>query len=145
MYRTIVVGTDCSPTADVAVMRAAELAVLTGARLLLVSAYQESASALAAMAGASPFAHGWPESAVQEQRSRVEATATRLRAAGLEVDVRVEVGGAAETLVGAAEAVGADLLVVGDRGLKGIRGLLGSVPSRVSHRARLDILVVHTT
>jgi len=57
----------------------------------------------------------------------------------------VEVGGAAETLVGAAEAVGADLLVVGDRGLKGIRGLLGSVPSRVSHRARLDILVVHTT
>jgi nucleotide-binding universal stress UspA family protein len=55
------------------------------------------------------------------------------------------VGGAAETLVGAAEAVGADLLVVGDRGLKGIRGLLGSVPSRVSHRARLDILEVHTT
>jgi|SRR5689334_5262728 nucleotide-binding universal stress UspA family protein len=145
MYRTIVVGTDCSPTAEVAVMKAAELAKLTGATLHLVSAYQESASALAAMAGASPFATEWPEAAVREQRGRVDATASRLREAGITVESRVEVGGAAETLVSVAEDVGADLLVVGDRGLKGVRGLLSSVPSRVSHRARLDLLVVHTT
>jgi nucleotide-binding universal stress UspA family protein len=31
MYRTIVVGTDCSPTATAAVMKAADLAKLTGA------------------------------------------------------------------------------------------------------------------
>jgi hypothetical protein len=34
MYRTIVVGTDCSATATTAVMKTAELATLTGAKLV---------------------------------------------------------------------------------------------------------------
>ena len=61
------------------------------------------------------------------------------------MEAHVENGDAAARLVGTAEAVDADLLVVGDRGLKGIRGLLGSVPNRVTHRASIDVLVVHTT
>jgi nucleotide-binding universal stress UspA family protein len=145
MYRTIVVGTDCSTTADRAVLKAAELAKLSGAKLHIVSAYRDPTTGLAAVAGAtSMVATEWPEAAIRDQHARIEATAHELRARGVEVDTRVEQGPAADALVAVADAVGADLLVVGDRGLKGVRGLLGSVPNRVTHRACLDVLVVHT-
>ncbi|HKA04060.1 MAG TPA: universal stress protein [Acidimicrobiales bacterium] len=146
MYRTIVVGTDCSPTATTAVMKAAELAKLTGAKLYLVSAYPASASTYAAVGGGAVFFDppDGHESA-DERGIHVDAMARGLRAQGIEVETRVEAGGAASTLVRMADTLDADLLVVGDRGLKGLRGVLGSVPSRVTHRARLDILVVHTT
>jgi len=145
MYRTIVVGTDCSPTATTAVMKAAELAKLTGAKLYLVSAYPAAAGAYAAVGtGAIPFAPDGPDGAT-DLRLDVEAVARNLRAQGIDVETHVEAGSAASTLVATADTVGADLLVVGDRGLKGVRGLLGSVPSRVTHRALLDVLVVHTS
>jgi nucleotide-binding universal stress UspA family protein len=144
MYRTIVVGTDCSPTATAAVMKAAELAKLTGATLHLVSAYAASASAYAAAGGAILFAPDGPDGAA-ELRIHVDALARGLRAEGIEVETRLEAGGAASILVWAADAVGADLLVVGDKGLKGVRGMLGSVPGRVTHRAAMDVLVVHTS
>jgi nucleotide-binding universal stress UspA family protein len=144
MYRTIVVGTDCSPTATAAVMKAAELAKLTGAKLYLVSAYPASASTYAAVGGAVLFEPEGPDNGA-ELRIHVDAVARGLRAKGIDVETRVEAGGAASTLVRTADTLDADLLVVGDRGLKGLRGVLGSVPGRVTHRARLDVLVVHTT
>ncbi len=145
MYRTIVVGTDCSSTADRAVQKAAELARLTGAKLYLVSAYSESVAVLAAAAGGSSLPGGdWAEF-VHDQTARVDAMADLLRIQGIDVESRVEHGTAAATLVSVAEAVRADLLVVGDRGLKGLRGVVGSVPNKVTHRARIDVLVVHTT
>jgi nucleotide-binding universal stress UspA family protein len=51
-------------------------------------------------------------------------------------------GEAAEQLVEAATAVGADLLVVGRRNRSPLRALLGSVSSRVVRRAPCDVLVV---
>ena len=45
-----------------------------------------------------------------------------------------------------AEDEQADLLVVGNVGLSTIAGrLLGSVPANVSRRAKVDVLIVHTT
>jgi nucleotide-binding universal stress UspA family protein len=146
MYRTIVVGTDCSPTAALAVQKAADLARLTGAKLYLVSAYSESVAVLAASAsGSSVIGHDWPNIAIDEQTAQVHAMAHQLRAQGIDVDTRIEHGTAAAVLVSVAEDIGADLLVVGGRGLKGVRGVLGSVPNRVTHRAHTDVLVVHTT
>jgi nucleotide-binding universal stress UspA family protein len=146
MYRTIVVGTDCSSTADRAVRKAAEIAKLTGATVHLVSAYSGSVAALAAASGAAGvLAADRPDVAIHEQTARVDAMADCLRVEGIETTARVEHGTAANTLVSVADDVGADLLVVGDRGLKGLRGILGSVPNRVTHQAQLDVLVVHTT
>jgi nucleotide-binding universal stress UspA family protein len=145
MYRTIVVGTDCSPTATAAVIKAAELAKLTGAKLYLVRAYPAKANAYAAVGGGAVLFDGDDPEDPAELQIHVEAVAKGLRAQGIDVETRVEAGAAAATLVWAADTLGADLLVVGDRGVKGLRGLLGSVPSRVTHRARLDVLVVHTT
>ena len=40
MFKSIVVGTDGSETADIALRRAIELAALTGGKLHVVSAYE---------------------------------------------------------------------------------------------------------
>jgi nucleotide-binding universal stress UspA family protein len=53
-------------------------------------------------------------------------------------------GEAADALVGLAREEGADLIVVGNRGLGQRRVLLGSVPGRVAQRAPCDVLVAHT-
>jgi nucleotide-binding universal stress UspA family protein len=145
MYQNIVVGTDCSATADRAVSKAAAVAKMTGARLHIVCAYHEPIPAMAAAEAPTIFAGNLTADAILAQWIHVEAMAERLRADGIDVETRVETGSPAATLVGVADAVDADLLVVGDRGLKGVRGLLGSVPNRVTHRARIDVLVVHTT
>jgi nucleotide-binding universal stress UspA family protein len=43
-----------------------------------------------------------------------------------------------------AEEQHAQMIVVGNRGMTGARRVLGSVPNRVSHRARCDVLIVVT-
>ena len=145
MYTHIVVGTDCSETADRAVSKAAEVAKMTGATLHLVCVYREPTPAMAVADAPTIFVSNLTADAVEAQTVHVEALAARLRVDGIDVEARVEIGAAAATLVGVADAVDAELLVVGDRGLKGVRGLLGSVPNRVTHRASIDVLVVHTT
>jgi nucleotide-binding universal stress UspA family protein len=71
----------------------------------------------------------------------------RARAAGAKnVQERPIVGAPVDALVDLAEEVKADLLVVGNVGLSTIAGrLLGSVPANVSRRAKVDVLIVHTT
>jgi nucleotide-binding universal stress UspA family protein len=146
VYRIIVVGTDCTARADRAVWKAAELARVTGATLHLVCSYHDSATALAAVCTApGVMATDWRVDAIRDHTAHLDELAARLRADGVDVHTRIEQGSAASALVSTADAVDADLLVVGDRGLKGVRGLMGSVPNRVTHRACLDVLVVHTS
>jgi nucleotide-binding universal stress UspA family protein len=51
----------------------------------------------------------------------------------------------ADALVKYAEEVGADLLVVGNRGMKGVRRLLGSVPNTVAHHATCSVAIIDTS
>lgn len=46
------------------------------------------------------------------------------------------------TLVAAAEREGIDLMVVGHRGIHGVRRMLGSVSERVAHHAPCSVMVV---
>ena len=55
-------------------------------------------------------------------------------------------GSPVEALLDVVRREDADLLVVGNRGLAGIKGrLLGSVPADATRRSTCDVLVVHTT
>ena len=46
----------------------------------------------------------------------------------------------------AAEEVGADLIIVGNKGMSGAkRFLLGSVPNKVSHHAPCSVMIIRTT
>ena len=67
-----------------------------------------------------------------------------LQAAGVPYAFRLETGHPAEVIVRLAETDGFDLVVLGSRGLGGVKEfLLGSVSNRVSHHARCPVLIVH--
>lgn len=62
-----------------------------------------------------------------------------------EAKLRIEQGDPAETIISVADDVDAGLIVIGNRGLTGVRGrFLGSVPKRVTELATRDVLVVRT-
>jgi nucleotide-binding universal stress UspA family protein len=66
---------------------------------------------------------------------RILQRAAVLHGGGLDVEVHIEPGGPVRVLLAVAQAVGADLIVVGNR---------GSVGRRLARRARCDVLVVDT-
>jgi nucleotide-binding universal stress UspA family protein len=144
MFKSIVVGTDGSETADIALGRAVELARLTEARLHVVSAY-EPAAARVAGAQAVPEAAQWtigPDFKVDSVLERAEG---RVRGTGVEIESHAPKGDAADAIIAVAEEYDADLIVLGSRGMKGARRILGSVPNKVSHHAPCDVLIVQTT
>jgi nucleotide-binding universal stress UspA family protein len=144
MFKSIVVGTDGSETADVALQRAVDIATLTGAKLHIVSAYEP---APAHVGGNKPVAEAAEWSVGSD--FKVEAVLQRAQdtAGGGEVQVEVHApkGDAADSLIDTAKEQSADLIVLGSRGMRGARRLLGSVPNKVSHNAPCDVLIVQTS
>jgi nucleotide-binding universal stress UspA family protein len=76
------------------------------------------------------------------RRSVVAEARGHLRGRHVEARYHEPSGEAAEQLVEAARELEADLVVVGRRDRKSLRGLLGSVSSKVVRRAPCDVLVV---
>ena len=143
----IVVGTDGSATADVAVERAAELARALGAAVHVVTAYSSGSSGawMAGSAGmAVPFVAD-DESPRHSAQEIVDRTSARLKREGIQVATHVCQGDPAEALITIAGEEKAQMIVVGNRGMAGARRVLGSVPNRVSHRARCGVLIVPTS
>jgi len=149
MYKQIVVGTDGSAGANVAVDAAIELARLTGATLhvvtarKVVNAYQLAGAAESGIAAVN----------IDEANDAVLAEGQQLCAEVVERAKRVGVHGEAHSVPGDAvdallrvvEDAKADLLVVGNRGMSGARRfVLGSVPNKVSHHCPTNLLIVDT-
>lgn len=143
-YRTIVVGTDGSETAERAVRQAVELAGADQARLVIVTAFE-------------PQGHGHRDDDVPDDmkwlltdRNEAERHARHGREIAAEAGVTDTVvqaleGNAADKLLETADDFDAGLIVVGSVGLTGSsRFILGSVASSVLHHAPCDVLVVHT-
>jgi len=90
-----------------------------------------------------------PLFSAQEQAKALDAVLDKAvdlaRARGIEAKVHAPKGDPADALMTVAERVGADLIVVGNRGMTGARRLLGSVPNKVTHQATCSVLVVNTT
>jgi nucleotide-binding universal stress UspA family protein len=144
--RSIVVGTDGSPSATTAVRRAAELARVDGARLHIVTAYDPSISgARRKVMNAMPEELAWKASPGQEAEDVAAQAAGIVAGDGVDVEPHAEPGDPATVLVDLAEKVHADLLVVGNKGMHGAGRILNSVPNKVSHRASCDVLIVDTT
>lgn len=100
---------------------------------LALSAYEPPAAEIAETA----------EAIIKQHRDVAEAAAMRLRKHGLRVSARVVKGDAATELINAAEAEGADLIVVGTHGRTGLQRLwLGSVARNVLMHASCSVLVV---
>ncbi|GAA4807668.1 universal stress protein [Actinomycetospora chlora] len=149
-YKLVAVGTDGSTSATMAVTRAAQIAADTGAKLLIVCAYErgrrsdgrdraEAERALGDEAykviGANPA----------EEKLR-DARDVARRAGADEVNTVAVEGEPVQAICDKVELHHADLVVVGNKGLASFAGrLLGSVPAEVSRRSPTDVLIVHTT
>lgn len=82
-----------------------------------------------------------------EVLARLESARSSAEAAGVtRVETFARVGDAADAILDVAEEQGADLIVVGNKGMTGAtRFLVGSVPNKVSHHAPCSVLIVRTT
>jgi nucleotide-binding universal stress UspA family protein len=138
MISTIAVGTDGSPTAGEAVRVAADLARRFDARLVLLSAARGSKPASVA-----PAELQWSHSPAARLREMLSRAEEDLRRKGLDCSTLMDEGEPGDVLVRLAEECGADILVIGNKGMK--RRVLGSVPNTVTHRAPCSVFVVKTT
>jgi nucleotide-binding universal stress UspA family protein len=140
MFATIVVGTNWSETAEIAFVKALDLARAGGGRLHVVTASPPSPPpASGSSAGASAAAGIGPDFQADVV---LERTLERLGAGDVDVQQHTSTAEPADAILGVAEQVGADLIVVGNKGMH--RRVLGSVPNTVSHRATCDVLIVQT-
>jgi nucleotide-binding universal stress UspA family protein len=62
----------------------------------------------------------------------------------LEVQVHSAQGNPDDVILHTAAEIGADLIVVGSKGMRGARRYLGSVPNSVAHGAHCAVLIVKT-
>jgi nucleotide-binding universal stress UspA family protein len=146
MYKVILVGTDGSETAAKAVSAAADVARSWGSELHIVSAFRSgSASAgMAAAAGAPLVDTGVHHAMLEEAAKQVGEKAVETFGEGLQAHAHAIPGDAVDVILDTAVGVGADLIVVGSKGMRGARRYLGSVPNSVAHGAHCAVLVVKT-
>jgi len=127
MFKTIVVGTDGSERAARAVAPAVMLAVAYEATLHVVHAYQ-----------------GTREGVERAARELAERVAAEVETTGAKVRTHAIQGDPADVILDFAFDSGADLIVVGNRGMTGRRGRFSSVPNAISHDATCAVLIVPT-
>ncbi len=141
MFSSLVVGTDGSETAAEAVRGATGLAKLLSATLHIVTVYRPTA-----MRGSGvpdEYRHALGSGGMAE--ALLDDQCARARTAGVTVEGHAETGDPSEALVRVAEQVHADLIVVGNKGMAGVRRVLGSVPNSVAHQAPCSVLILQTT
>jgi nucleotide-binding universal stress UspA family protein len=144
MGEAIVVGTDGSATAKLAVEEAVRLAKALGAEVHLVSAFepQRGVKISGAAEGAARVWQPLPDAKVESTLAEASAS---VRFAGVEVKTHTRQQEPADALLDVADEVSAKMIVVGNRGMHGVRRhVLGSVPNTVSHKARCNVLIVST-
>lgn len=144
MIKTIAVGTDGSDTAKVAVDFAMDMAERYDAKLLVASAYRPvSEGQLRKEKSEAPEDIQWSINPSEEVDATLRAVEDEAKERGLSYASEARNGDPAEVLCDIAEAHGADVIVVGNKGMQ--RRILGSVPNTVAHKAPCSVMVVKTT
>lgn len=143
----IVAGTDGSARAERAVARAGELARILHTNVHLVTAYKRVSDSAWVVAGGGMGVAAMTdddELARGEAEQIVARSIHELEGQGVTAYGHVCAGDAAQALMSVADDQSAGMIVVGNRGMHGARRLLGSVPDRVAHHAKCEVLIVPT-
>ena len=144
MLETIAVGTDGSPTATKAVRFALDLAEKFGSRVVFISCYRPvGEDRLRHEQRDAPQEVQWSINPTEDVESTLSEVEEKAHERGLETTTVASEGDPADILCRYAEEQGADVLVIGNKGMH--RRLLGSVPNSVAHRAPCSVVVVKTT
>ena len=154
MTRTVVTGVDASQTAFRAAAKAAELAENSGAVLHICSAYStNSTDALSTIRSHSSGRTSKAESRklidgvakASEQVGASVAVILRESHPGLTIDVSAVPGAPAEALLRKAEELDADVIVVGNKNIRGVSRVPGSVARKVASGATCDLYIANTS
>lgn len=139
-FKRIVAATDFSDTAAVGVDLAVQIARDHGAHLTLVHAVQLPSPRPDYDSAGSDFGTELQAAA----REQLTVVAGEVDADGLELHTRLLVGQASRAILEVAHELQADLIVLGTRGLSGLRHLfLGSTAERVVQHAECPVLTTH--
>ncbi len=143
-WRRLLVADDFSEHAAAAVDAAISLARELNARVEVVHVYQRPVELL------TPYEIALPESVVSEVRTaaaeHLKGSIEKVRAAGLQGEAHLREGPPAAAIVELAAELPADLIVMGTRGLTGLKhALLGSVAERTLRKASCPVLAVKTS
>ena len=146
-FKAIVVGTDGSDTAKKAVEQAAELAKQGDGELHIVMAAQSvPESRLRSERAGVPDDVAHTVNPNEDAEAELKEEAEPYEGSGITVHTHAKSGDAAEAIIDVAESNGADLIVVGNKGMTGAkRFFLGAVPNKISHHAPCSVLIVRTT
>lgn len=148
MYTRIVVGIDGSELAKKALRHALALAKDSGARLFVVTSTEPSVliapgAEMMAIETGSIIAE-LEEAKSKSARATLDDAQALAKAEGLTLEpIHVPSSTAADAIVETAEQQGANLIVMGSHGRRGLgRLLLGSQAAEVLARSRIPVLVV---
>lgn len=138
MSGVIVVGVDSSATALKAAERARDLALALGASLHVVTAFENERAEV--------MGQGSDQLVISEADSAQRVAAALIKNSGGDLDVThfASRGKPAEALVEEAIRLDARLIVVGNRRMRGLGRLLGSVANSVAHSAPCDVYIANT-
>ncbi|WP_138468452.1 universal stress protein [Poseidonocella sp. HB161398] len=147
MFKKILLAYDGSNGAWSALEKASEMAVLTGAQLVVLTVYRHHSmleASLSMVRGAAENAANLDDIMRSVSREAAETAKARAQELGVgTVNAFIKGGPSARTIVNFAREKGCDLIVVGSRGLGSSEGyMLGSVSHKVTSLTDTPVLVV---
>jgi nucleotide-binding universal stress UspA family protein len=150
MFRKVLVATDLSDASQPALRAGLELARRFGAAVNVIYVtmppYPSNHWYVPHIGDDAEMLHAISAREQEAARATLDRTVSEIVAGdpSLAVTAEIKTGVPADVILETAEAIGADLIVVGTHGRHGVeRLLLGSVAERVSRKARCSVLTVH--
>ena len=138
--KRILIATDGSQSAAEAVAVGVDLAAEQGAAVTFAHVVPPAFATRPGRLAAATLSQPLP---AHDDEVALNAAAELAREAGVDADVVLVSGNAADEIVAYADTIDADMIVVGSRGRNAVTSaLLGSVSRGVLHEARRPVLVV---
>ncbi len=135
MFAKILVAVDGSPESEKALQMAAQMTRDAKAQLILVHAFEHLPSV-----GAPGYRRTVQERLTKGQKI-IDAAAELV--ADLNPELELLEGPADDAILRVASIRQVDLIIMGARGIGGVRALLGSVSNKVVHQAPCPVLIAH--
>jgi universal stress protein A len=140
--QTILVPVDFSGHSEKAIETAVEFAKAFSAEVHLLHAYSLPVGVVG------PYDYQIPANVLGEMREsaarRVDEEVKKVQNQGVEASGMITEGVPTQAIVDAAEQIGANLIVMGTRGLTGLKHVvLGSVAERTIRHAPCPVLTIH--
>ncbi|SDL69561.1 Nucleotide-binding universal stress protein, UspA family [Corynebacterium mycetoides] len=144
MYTSIAVGTDGSPTSLMAVRAAASMARVYDADLTVICAHY---SANTSLLNSSNAELSKVDIVTDDDAERILASAEAIarEEQAPRITLVTKPGMPANVLVESVQEHGADLLVVGNKGMRSLAGrIFGNIPGSVAKKSPVDVVLVDT-